>query len=109
MFSSGSPERDPAAFLAWAVHGDHYGSALGRGPWRGPAFLRAVGRARALRGTARTQEYLRLVRKLMRAAPHAVYGSFVNVEYFAPSVGCKLLQPAAGFVDLGALCVPRKT
>jgi ABC-type oligopeptide transport system substrate-binding subunit/predicted Ser/Thr protein kinase len=109
MFSSGSPERDPAAFLAWAVHGDKYGAALGRGPWRAPAFLRAVDRARALRGPARTHEYRRLVRKLMRAAPSAVYGSFVNVEYFAPNVGCKLLQPATGFVDLGALCVPRKT
>jgi peptide/nickel transport system substrate-binding protein len=109
MFSSGSPERDPEAFLAWAVHGDHYGSALGRGPWRAPAFLRAVDRARTARGPARTRAYVRLVRTLTRAAPHAVYGSFVNVEYFAPNVGCKLFQPATGFVDLGALCVPRKT
>jgi hypothetical protein len=44
----------------------------------------------------------------MRWAPFAIYGSFVSPEYFSPDVGCKLFQPATGFVDLGALCVPPK-
>jgi hypothetical protein len=44
----------------------------------------------------------------MLAAPYAVYGSFAGVEYFSPYVGCKVFQRAGGFVDLGALCVPRR-
>jgi hypothetical protein len=44
----------------------------------------------------------------MRAAPYAMYGSFVDTEYFSPRVRCKVFQRALGFVDLGALCVPRK-
>ena len=44
----------------------------------------------------------------MRAAPFAVYGSYVSSEYFSPNVRCKLFQRALGFVDLGALCVPAR-
>jgi ABC-type transport system substrate-binding protein/tRNA A-37 threonylcarbamoyl transferase component Bud32/outer membrane protein assembly factor BamB len=108
MFSGGSPERDPAQFLAWAVHGNQYGSALGPGIWSTPAFQRRVARAAALRGNARTREYATLVGRLMQDAPWAVYGSFVYVEYFSPKVGCKLFPPLLGFVDLGALCPPRR-
>jgi hypothetical protein len=108
MFSNGSPERDPAAFLDWALDRRKYGAALGRGLWTEPSFRRRVERARALRGEARTHAYVRLVGDLMRAAPYAVYGSFASVDYFAPHVRCKVFQQAGGFVDLGALCVPKK-
>ena len=40
----------------------------------------------------------------MRAAPFAVYGSWVWSEYFSPKVSCKHFQAVYGFVDLGALC-----
>ena len=108
MFSGGAPERDPWAFLSWVLDGHSYGAALGRGLWTRPSFRRAVARAYALRGDARTRAYSRLVRELMEAAPYAVYGSFVDAAYFSPQVRCKTFQRAGGFVDLGALCVPHK-
>jgi ABC-type transport system substrate-binding protein/tRNA A-37 threonylcarbamoyl transferase component Bud32 len=108
MFSNGSPERDPGAFLAWALDGHSYGAALGRGLWAESSFRRAVARASTLRGDARTRAYVRLVRELMRAAPYAVYGSFVDTGYFAPQVRCKIFQRALGVFDLGALCVPHR-
>ena len=108
MFSAGSPNRDAADFLRWALHGDEYGAALGPGPWRDRKFQRRVARAAALRGRSRTRAYVALVGELMRAAPFAIYGSYVSSEYFSPNVRCKLFQRALGFVDLGALCVPAR-
>jgi ABC-type transport system substrate-binding protein len=108
MFSNGSIQRDPEQFLHWAFGSGRYGSILGSGPWDEPSFRRRLQRARTVRGDARTREYARLVSELMRWAPFAIYGSFVSPEYFSPDVGCKLFQPATGFVDLGALCVPPK-
>jgi ABC-type transport system substrate-binding protein len=108
MFSNGSPERDAAGFLTWALDGGTYGAALGPGLWSDPSFGRRVQRAAALSGEARAREYVRLVAELMQAAPYAVYGSFASVEYFSPQVGCKVFQPAGGFVDLGALCLPHR-
>jgi MarR-like DNA-binding transcriptional regulator SgrR of sgrS sRNA len=98
-------ERDPQPFLDQALAGDgHFGSALGRGPWTSPGFRRELGRARSLRGNERVAAYRTIVGKLMRAAPFAVYGSWVWSEYFSPHVGCKVFQGEYGFVDLGALC-----
>jgi ABC-type transport system substrate-binding protein len=108
MFSTGAPERDPAAFFDVALADGRYGSALGPGPWNEPSFRKRVAQARSLRGQARVEGYARLVRELMQAAPFAVYGSFVSSEYFSPKVVCKLFQPAGGFVDLGTLCVPHR-
>jgi serine/threonine-protein kinase len=108
MFSSGSSERDAASFFSWILDGRSYGAALGRGMWSTPSFRRQVARAAAVRGPTRTRAYSALVGRLMRAAPYAMYGSFVDTEYFSPRVRCKVFQRALGFVDLGALCVPRK-
>jgi serine/threonine-protein kinase len=109
MFSSGAPERDPAQFLSFVLDGRSYGAALGRGVWTQPSFRRRVQRAAALRGNARTRPYVLLVRELMRAAPYAMYGSFVDTAYLAPQVRCRVLQPALGFVDLGTLCTPHRS
>ena len=109
MFSSGSPERDPASFFSWILDGHSYGAALGRGVWTAPAFRQRVARAATLRGAARTRAYVALVRQLTQAAPYAMYGSFVDTAYFSPQVRCKVFQQALGFVDLGALCVPHRT
>ena len=108
MFSAGSPNRDAADFLRWALHGDEYGVGARAGAVARPPFQRRVARAAALRGRSRTRAYVALVGELMRAAPFAIYGSYVSSEYFSPNVRCKLFQRALGFVDLGALCVPAR-
>jgi ABC-type transport system substrate-binding protein/tRNA A-37 threonylcarbamoyl transferase component Bud32 len=101
----GSAERDPQPFLdqALAMHG-HYGSALGRGLWSTPSFRRELSHATALRDDGRSRAYSELVAQLTRAAPFAVYGSYLWSQYFSRRVGCKLFQGEYGFADLGALC-----
>jgi ABC-type transport system substrate-binding protein len=100
-----SEERDPQPFLQQSLARDgRFGSALGRGPWTSTRFRRDLARARLLRGRARVAAYRRLVDELMRAAPFAVYGSWVWSEYFSPHVGCKVFQGEYGFVDVGRLC-----
>jgi len=100
-----SEERDPAPFLDQALARDgSVGSALGPGPWSSSHFRRRLARAEQLRGSARHAAYVRLVGELTRAAPFAVYGSFIWSEYFSPKIGCKVFQAEYGVVDLGALC-----
>jgi ABC-type transport system substrate-binding protein len=101
----GSQERDPQPFLDHALSTDgRYGSALGPGPWTRRAFRQRLARASVLRGESRRRAYAELVGELTRAAPFAVYGSFVWSEYFSPRIGCKVFQGEYGFADLGALC-----
>jgi ABC-type transport system substrate-binding protein len=101
----GSQELDPQPLLEQALAADgHYGSALGSGVWTSRSFRSRLERARLLGGPARARAYAALVAELTRAAPFAVYGSFVWSEYFSPHVGCKLFQGEYGFADLGALC-----
>jgi hypothetical protein len=57
-----------------------------------------------LRGPTRSRVYVRLVDELARAAPFAVFGSFIWSEYFSPKIGCRVFQTEYGSVDLGALC-----
>jgi ABC-type transport system substrate-binding protein len=100
-----SEERDPAPFLDQALARDgSFGSALGPGLWTTTSFRERLARAAALRGPARLRAYVRLVDKLARAAPFAVFGSFIWSEYFSPKVGCKVFHAVYGVVDLGALC-----
>jgi ABC-type transport system substrate-binding protein/tRNA A-37 threonylcarbamoyl transferase component Bud32 len=100
-----SEERDPAPFLdqALTLNGSS-GSALGPGLWTTPGFRKRLARAAVLRGPARSRAYVHLVDELTRAAPFAVFGSFVWTEYFSPKVGCKVFQTEYGIADLGALC-----
>jgi ABC-type transport system substrate-binding protein len=106
LFSAlGNEERDPRPFLEQAVARDgSIGSALGPGLWTTPSFRKRLADAAVLNGPARTRAYARLVGELTRAAPFAVFGSFVWTEYFSPKVGCKLFQSEYGIVDVGALC-----
>jgi ABC-type transport system substrate-binding protein len=104
VFPLGSSERDPAPFLDRALNSGVSGSPLGPGPWNDPPFQKRLERARALRGRSRVETYRRINDELMRAAPFAVFGSFVWSQYFSPKLGCKLFQAEYGFVDLGALC-----
>ena len=101
----GSEERDPAPFLDRALATDgSAGSALGPGLWTTRGFRQSLERARGLSGAARARAYARIVGELTRAAPFAVFGSFVWTQYFSPKVGCKLFQSEYGIVDVGALC-----
>jgi ABC-type transport system substrate-binding protein len=106
LFSGlGSEERDPAPFLDQELVRDgSVGSALGPGLWTTAGFRKRLERAAALRGPARLRAYVRLVGKLTRAAPFAVFGSFIWSEYFSPKIGCRIFQAEYGIVDLGALC-----
>jgi ABC-type transport system substrate-binding protein len=106
LFSAlGFEERDPAPFLAWAVKRDgSVGSAPGPGLWTTSIFRKRLARAAALSGPARTRAYAHLVGELTRAAPFAVFGSFVWTEYFSPNVGCKVFHAEYRVVDVGILC-----
>jgi serine/threonine-protein kinase len=104
VFPAYSGERDPAPFLDQALNSSVFGAPLGPGPWNQASFRKQLERARPLRGPARLAAYRRIDGELMRAAPFAVFGSFVWSQYFSPKVGCKLFQAEYGFVDLGALC-----
>lgn len=98
-------ERDPQPFLQHSLARDgSFGSALGNGLWTSSRFRRELSSARPLHGTERGAAYRRLADQLMRAAPFAVYGSWVWSEYLSPRVGCTVFQAEYGFVDLGTLC-----
>jgi hypothetical protein len=100
-----SEERDAAPFLDQALaRGGSFGSALGAGLWTTQGFRQSLARAAVLRGPTRSHAYSRIVDELTRAAPFAVFGSFIWTEYFSPKVGCKVFQAEYGVVDLGALC-----
>jgi len=100
-----SEEREPAPFLEQALmRGGAFGSALGPGLWTTGRFRDRLARAAVLRGPTRSRVYVRLVDELARAAPFAVFGSFIWSEYFSPKIGCRVFQTEYGSVDLGALC-----
>ena len=105
----GSAERDPAPFVRQAVADRAFGVALGSGAWPSRSLRRRLARTNELSGTARFAAYAQLDDVVMRAAPAAVYASWVQPDYFSPRVGCKIYQAAYHFVDLGALCVPKSS
>jgi hypothetical protein len=84
--------------------GKTLGAALGRGLWTQPTFLARVRHVGTFRGAARLSAYRRLEHELLRAAPIAVFGSFYDGHYFSRRVGCRIVPPGVGAVDLGALC-----
>jgi ABC-type oligopeptide transport system substrate-binding subunit len=100
-----SPERDPAPFLRQVLADRAFGARLGSGPWRSETFRRHLKHANELSGTARFRAYARLDTELMRAAPAAVYASWVQPDYLSPRVGCRVFQAEYHVIDLGALCV----
>ena len=67
-------------------------------------FRERLARAAVLRGPTRLRAYVRMLDEVTRAAPFAVFGSFIWSEYFSPKAGCKVFQAEYGVVDLGALC-----
>jgi ABC-type transport system substrate-binding protein len=100
-----NPVLDPEAFVSNVVFTDSLGGALGRGLWSEPAFRERVRRAHALRGVARVAGYRSIERDLLRALPIVVYGYWDGtVGYFSPHVGCRIIPPGVGVIDLAVLC-----
>ena len=104
MVSTFNPLLDPEQFIDQTVRFGQNGSALGRGTWTSPAFLARVAHARVLRGRARTKAYMAIENDLLRAAPIVPYGTFYNGDYFAKQIGCKVIPPGVGVIDLSTLC-----
>jgi ABC-type oligopeptide transport system substrate-binding subunit len=97
---------DPADFLGLAFDGRTLGTPGSQDVTRldVPAVNRALDRARALRGSARTAAYTRLAQALeRREAPIAVYGTLAIPAVVSARVGCAVEQPVYG-LDLAALC-----
>jgi ABC-type transport system substrate-binding protein/tRNA A-37 threonylcarbamoyl transferase component Bud32 len=96
---------DPEGFIASTVETDYHRGLLGQGLWTGRGFRAELRRAHALRGAARLAAFRQIELELLRAAPIAVYGNWdFTVGYFSPQVGCRIIPPGIGAIDLGALC-----
>jgi len=101
-----SAELDPAPFLR-TVGGDTsmIGSSLDFTTWTDRTFERGLEQADELTGPERLAAYVRLEDGLLRGeAPYAAFASFTAPEYFSARTGCRLLQGAYNYADLGALC-----
>ena len=108
LVSPASLVPDPARFVAFAGGDDAQfgGQALPRGAWQDPSFSRRLARADRLTGAAREESLAALEEEALREhAPLAAFGNFVRPEYVAPRVGCRIVQGALQFLDLGAACV----
>jgi len=105
LASDFDPVRDPERFIASTVDSDFHHALLGRGLWTTARFRARLRRAHTLSGAARVVAFRRLEDELLRAAPIAVYGSWDGtVGYFSPRVGCRIVPPGVGVIDLAALC-----
>jgi ABC-type transport system substrate-binding protein len=105
LASQYDPVLDPEGFIVSTVESDYHHGLLGRGLWTTPRFRARLRRAHALRGAARLAAFRRIDLDLLRAAPIAVYGDWdFTVGYFSPHVGCRIIPPGVGAIDLGALC-----
>jgi serine/threonine-protein kinase len=96
---------DPERFVVSTVESNFHHGLLGRGLWTEPPFRAGLRRAHALRGAARAAAFRRIEDELLRAAPIVVYGSWDGtLGYFSPHVGCRIVPPGVGVIDLAALC-----
>jgi hypothetical protein len=96
---------DPERFISTVVFSNFRGSALGRGLWTDPGFRARIRRAHALQGTARGVAFRQIEDDLLHAVPIVVYGHWDGtIGYFSHRVGCRIVPPGLGVIDLGALC-----
>src|SRR5205823_1467831 len=69
--------------------------------WLAPEVRRAVERVGRLSGSERQSAAAALADRLVaRDVPAIPYGNRVNGEFLAPSLGCRVLAPLSGGVDL---------
>lgn len=99
-------ERDPAQVINKVLSDAAYGMPLPNAGWDERSFRGQLERAGPLRGSARVAAFHRLGNELTRNGPIAVFGSWVWSEYYSPKIGCKIIQPFYGVIDLGAICKP---
>jgi ABC-type transport system substrate-binding protein len=104
MVSEYNTLRDPEQYLERVLQPGLNGAAVGTGSWSRPGFRARLRRARRLSGGARRSAYRQIEREILRAAPIVPYGSFYSGDYFARKVGCKVVPPGVGVIDLAALC-----
>ena len=108
LASPGTLALDAAGFLALAAGDDHAfgGEMLPRSRGRDDTFLRRLARADALPAAEREATFATLEQQLMdENVTLATFSSFVRPEYVTPRVGCRVIQGAYRFLDLGAVCV----
>jgi ABC-type transport system substrate-binding protein len=108
LLSPGSLVPDPQSFLALVAGTDDKfgGGVLAPGWWGDPAFARRLESADALPGDQRAAAFARLEEQaLADHVPLATFATFVRPEYVTPRVGCRIVQGAYQFLDLGAVCV----
>jgi peptide/nickel transport system substrate-binding protein len=109
----GNGERWDMAFEGWlADYPDPFdmlnvlvGSDLSGSHFEDAGLLGRLNQAATLSGLARTDAYAALDHDLRVAAPMVVIGNPQEQDYFAFSVGCRVVQPVYG-VDLASLCRP---
>jgi ABC-type transport system substrate-binding protein/predicted Ser/Thr protein kinase len=105
LASQYNPALDPEDFIVSIVESDYHRGLLGRGLWTTRSFRARLRSAHGLRGRERVAAFRQLELDLLRAAPIAVYGHWDGtVGYFSPRVGCAIVPPGIGAVDLGTLC-----
>ena len=107
LVSPSSPVPDAERFLALASGDDAEfgGQVLPRGAFDDPAFTGRLARADRLAAPDREASFAALEEALAADAPLAAFSSFVRPEYVSPRVGCRVIQGAQQFLDLGAACV----
>ena len=105
LASAYDPLLDPERFITTVVFSNFLGGALGSGLWTDPAFRARIRGAHALQGAAREVAFRQIEDELLRALPVVVYGHWDGtIGYFSPRVGCRIVPPGVGVIDLGTLC-----
>jgi hypothetical protein len=108
LISPGSIVPDAESFLALVAGSDDKfgGNLLPREWWKDTAFARRLASADARPADERAAAFARLQEEALAGdVPLATFSSFVRPEYVTPRVGCRIVQGAYQFLDLGAACV----
>jgi ABC-type oligopeptide transport system substrate-binding subunit len=94
---------DPASFLTEML------SASMPAYWVPADVRRQVERLARLTGAERQSRAAQVARRLAsRAAPVIAYGTTIQGELLAPSVGCRVFPPFSYGVDIAALCTQQR-
>jgi peptide/nickel transport system substrate-binding protein len=107
LVTRATPELDPAPFVeATLGKTEVFGPSPLPVTWDDAEFDKRLEDARLLSGAARRASYAQIEDDMLRGpAPYAAFGSFVAPEFYSARSGCRVVQGAYGYVDLGAMCV----
>ena len=74
-----------------------------------PEFARRLTEAARATGARRYLVYRKLDADLVRnGAPLVAFGNEVDHDFFSARMGCQIYNPAAGGIDLAALCIRKR-